>query len=694
MAGFQYSKQGQGAFESDSLRLGQSLLRGRKKDRNKKLLALILQESLKEGRASLLESIQSKTNDAAEWFKRTESDLRETYNVEHFPMLQDARKYQLSPDTHNRQKAETMFLEGTDVGKRIVALGGIERLNPDDRRLANELIQERRDELNQPLQNFIDEGLLKSAGTFRQFSEPAYQVLQKQYESIKNNPANRNLFFNIIDKVPFINKVFTKGQLQLESNLDKAEAKYKNFEEHLAKARNPVPYQPFSEEKLKQLAGVIPTGQGITPENITKATKNVYEYLTDDARKDELEKYTLHLYSFNNKLELPKYNQTEIDTIQDWDSEKYGPKPKVGDIKKVNDVGKKRNIFAPFSDLPFEIAPTAREDLWEVREIIDKNTDDTFKLEKKSNVDPLHVYSNDIAKIYLRMVAPYNTAIQNSYGAEKDAAIERKPSNPELFDKAIKEHAELGHLVVDPTTDKLILIPLSENHTKARLMNPEKQNLANFSADIEEGVIRVALDGEEVVDSLLQTVEQELLQNADNISTDELTKIERSKRDENQNPIDSATRDASILSLLLDPPEALQGTYMKFGETALPAGGLEKSQISQLYNAYMEAYGRNLELESLMDSVRLPTSKELRTIGRGPRPTVGGVIAGEVIERTPPAWTRQLDREARARLQNYVDTGRKSQFLKDALERFNLPADASTEVVNNFLTQSSQLVSD
>ena len=37
------------------------------------------------------------------------------------------------------------------------------------------------------------------------------QVLQKQYESIKNNPANRNLFFNIIDKVPFINKVFTKG---------------------------------------------------------------------------------------------------------------------------------------------------------------------------------------------------------------------------------------------------------------------------------------------------------------------------------------------------------------------------------------------------------------------------------------------------------------------------------------------------
>lgn len=687
MAGFQYGKQGQGAFESDSLLLGQSLLKGRKEDRIKKLLAIIAHAALQEGRKSLGESIDSKIDDATEWFKRTEADLRETYNTEHFPMLQDTRQYQLSPDTHNREEAERMFLL-TPEGSRIEELGGLKILNPTARGIAEELIQERQNELNKPYQNFIDSGIFKSADTFRKFSEPAYQVLQKQYESIKDDPANRHLLFNLIDKIPLVNKFFTKTQLKLDDNLNKAETKYKEFQTTLAESRKIIPYQSFSEEKLRQLAGVAPTGSGITPKKLGVSTQTIYNYLISD--DDQIKEYEINLHDFNNKLELPKYNQAEIDALE-WDEEKYGPKPTVDDIKPVNKVGRSRKIFAPFDPgiWSFEIK---REDVWEVKEITDKNTDDTYKFETNSNVDPLYVYSHDIAKIVLGLEEPFDKAIINSSGKQKDAAILRKPSQQQLFDMAMKIHAEHGYLSIDPTTDKLILIPLSQDRLQASLMSPDRQQLANNSAGIEEGLNKHALDGEEVLDSLLQTVEQELFRNAGNISTDELTKIERSKRDENGQVIDEATRDAAHLSLLINPPESLQGTSLKLGEQVFTAGGLSKQQIGNLYNKYVEAYGRNLELESLMDSARLPTRRELIDIGRGPRPTVGGVLAEEAVEKVPPAWTRQLDREARTRLQNYVDTGRKSQFLKDALERFNLPTDASPEVVNNFLTQSSKLV--
>ena len=63
---------------------------------------------------------------------------------------------------------------------------------------------------------------------------------------------------------------------------------------------------------------------------------------------------------------------------------------------------------------------------------------------------------------------------------------------------------------------------------------------------------------------------------------------------------------------------------------------------------------------------------------------------GESAFERSSIFSDQIDRQSRKRLERYVETGGKSSYgLKDALERYGLPVDASVEDVEMFLERNT-----
>tara|TARA_R100001594_G_scaffold57935_2_gene91908 strand:+ start:520 stop:2937 length:2418 start_codon:yes stop_codon:yes gene_type:complete len=111
-------------------------------------------------------------------------------------------------------------------------------------------------------------------------------------------------------------------------------------------------------------------------------------------------------------------------------------------------------------------------------------------------------------------------------------------------------------------------------------------------------------------------------------------------------------------------------------------------ELMEIYSNYQDSKQRAVPPPSPTTIDKKPTTvEELTAIGRGSRPTGAEYLGKGIVW----AGSKSIISQDKTRLQRYAETGKISMHLKPTLEKYDLPADASPEVVADMLLTTSEI---
>ena len=528
----------------------------KKKIRNNILMS-VLGSALGAFKNQLTDNVATKINDLTSknaWDTNYETELwKQGQNIRDVN-----REYENNPSYFRGIAKES--IKASSFGIKIEQAGGPANFNKTESKIYQELIDYREKEL-------VDNHLLRMSNptakleTYKQFTDGTRDMFANQLKNIKDDPANKNLFFGVLRKFGVGKDKEVELQFETQKALEAQTKRWQAAEAFIA----PLKVTKFIDYNIENDAQAFTLGRTI---NSTK-------------RDAEISKLVLNLQSPGDKS---TFDDIKFTALSENEAGRLGGKSNgIAIWTNGNETGAELLALRTKSGSPFT------EDSL-------KNMEVYYNKGKKGDVQ-LWDKTKKIENASTYIAEDVYTLSQLLAESRPELSEERRHS---IAIQTLVENGNIRKTDNMVLSDNYIYVPLNRSNSPEDSLNADEDNLAAkleaIKAAEREQLLKDTPNLLNMINPYLDRREDLANESGD---VEELTIFQA------LNMGDVKVTEKEKLKFIFNPPKELVGTSVVLEINGVPdiikLGTGNKDIYQNLYNFYEEAYGEDATIKSLLN---------------------------------------------------------------------------------------------